>query len=363
MGMLSFLGSQTPAIGQQNAAPGLASMLGGQPQPQTGVMGFLDRVMNPTNALGQLGKSLAQAGGGLWGDTMTLMDRQKAQGQDSLLKQIEMQQAIRKGMQPQTTQVGKSFGTVDAQGNFHPTYTAPEDKDSTPGFGKDLEAAGYKPGTPEYQQHYRNYVAQREVGPPVAIERYVPGVGMVTELRPRSSFGGSAPGGPVATPAAPSPAAGFDGFYNGYLKGAEGGYTSNDGNGYPANGGVNAKFHPEFPNVKDMTPDQIKGVHQQYWQQSGADKIPDPRLAAIHADTAINMGPAVAQRLLAQAGGDPVAYMRLRDQHIRSLKGAIPPGFRTRQHKLAQYIASLGGAAPAVAPPAGGVAASNEDEE
>lgn len=341
-------GNQNPAIGSR---PG-------------GFMGFIDRVVNPTNPLGMLGKSLAQAGGGLWGDAMTLMDRQKAQGADSLLKQVELQQAIRKGQMPQTTQVKNQFGVINPDGSFRPTYTAPvDDKDTDPPFAKVLVAAGIPKGTPRYIQMMQQYAAKEADPGFVAVDQVDPVTHAQTRaFYPKSAIGGglsSAPGAPVAP--ASSSGGGFDSFYGGYLRSAEGGYTPDDGNGYPANGGVNAKYHPELGDVSKLTPDQIRGVHAQIWQQAGADKIADPRLAAVHADTAINMGPSVARGLLAQAGGDAIAYMRLRDQYRQKQFGSLPQWWRQRQHSLAKYLAGLGGA-PATVAPAGGAADGEDDE-
>src|SRR6185312_6408867 len=55
----------------------------------------------------------------------------------------------------------------------------------------------------------------------------------------------------------------------------------------------------------------------------GADQLPTA-LAMVHGDTAINMGVKTANELLAQSGGDPTAYLELRDEKYRAIAAADP---------------------------------------
>lgn len=153
-----------------------------------------------------------------------------------------------------------------------------------------------------------------------------------------------------------APTGKFDDFYDGFLKGEEGGYTPSDGNGAPANFGINQKANPDL-NVAALTPASAKQtIHDRYWVPSGADKLA-PGLAEIQADTAVNMGVAAAKQLLQQSGGDPQKYLQLRDQKYRAIaandpsKAASLPTWLKRNGDLAQYVSAQGGAQSA---PAGG---------
>jgi lysozyme family protein len=64
-------------------------------------------------------------------------------------------------------------------------------------------------------------------------------------------------------------------------------------------------------------------LYERYWLVSGADQLPAD-LAAVHGDTAINLGLRAANELLAQSGGDPNIYLDLRDERYRSIAAANP---------------------------------------
>ncbi|HWY65612.1 MAG TPA: glycosyl hydrolase 108 family protein [Rhizomicrobium sp.] len=111
---------------------------------------------------------------------------------------------------------------------------------------------------------------------------------------------------------------GFENFYANFLAAHEGGYTSNDGNGSPANFGINQGANPDI-DVSNLTRSDAKQIlHDRYWLASGADRLP-AALAAVHGDTAINMGVGAANDLLAQSGGDPQKYLDLRDARYRAI--------------------------------------------
>jgi hypothetical protein len=116
---------------------------------------------------------------------------------------------------------------------------------------------------------------------------------------------------------------GFENFYVNFLAAHEGGYTADDGNGSPANFGINQGANPDV-DVANLTQADAKQIlHDRYWVASGADRLP-PELAAIHGDTAINMGVRTANELLALSDGDPGRYLELRDARYRAIADANP---------------------------------------
>lgn len=143
----------------------------------------------------------------------------------------------------------------------------------------------------------------------------------------------------------------FDSFYDNFLAPHEGGFTPSDGNGQPANFGINQGANPDV-SVKDLTPDKAKQLaYDRYWKVSGADKM-NPALGAIQADTAFNMGPGAAFQMLQASGGDPQKYLALREQKYKAIAAADPskatslPGWLKRNEDLAQYVASNGAVPP-----------------
>jgi hypothetical protein len=117
--------------------------------------------------------------------------------------------------------------------------------------------------------------------------------------------------------------AAFDAFYTRFVAGHEGGFVANDGNGTPANYGINQGANPDVdvPSLTQSVAEQI--LYERYWLASGADRLP-AALAMIHGDTAINMGVRAAGDLLAQSGGDPIAYLDLRDERYREIAAGNP---------------------------------------
>jgi hypothetical protein len=115
----------------------------------------------------------------------------------------------------------------------------------------------------------------------------------------------------------------FDRFYASFIVSHEGGYTDNDGNGRPANYGVNQGANPDIDVLSLDQPRAEQLLYQRYWLASGADQLASP-LAMVHGDTAINMGVKAAKELLAQSGGDPGAYLELRDERYRAIAAADP---------------------------------------
>jgi hypothetical protein len=115
----------------------------------------------------------------------------------------------------------------------------------------------------------------------------------------------------------------FDRFYASFVVSHEGGYVGNDGNGSPANYGINQGANPDIDVLSLNQPLAEKLLYQRYWLASGADQLPS-QLAMVHGDTAINMGVKAANELLEQSGGDPGAYLELRDERYRAIAAADP---------------------------------------
>ena len=62
----------------------------------------------------------------------------------------------------------------------------------------------------------------------------------------------------------------------------------------------------------------LRSVYADIWNAAGADRLP-PALQLVHFDTAVNLGPGQAQRLLEESGGNPERYLDLREEHYRKL--------------------------------------------
>ena len=144
-----------------------------------------------------------------------------------------------------------------------------------------------------------------------------------------------------------NPEDGFDNFYANFLAGHEGGYTENDGNRSPANFGINQGANPDI-DVFNLTQAEAKRIlHDRYWVASGADQLPTA-LAAVHGDTAINMGVGTANELLAQSGGDPQKYLELRDLRYRAIaapdsdKAKYLPIWMVRNEDLRNFVGDGG---------------------
>ena len=135
-------------------------------------------------------------------------------------------------------------------------------------------------------------------------------------MAPRNTDAASMPQDPASWGA-------FDKFYAGFVAPHEGGYAGNDGNGAPANYGINQGANPDIDVLSLSQPDAEQLLYQRYWLASGADQLP-AALAMVQGDTAINMGVKTANALLAQSGGDPQTYLDLRDDKYRAIAAANP---------------------------------------
>lgn len=161
----------------------------------------------------------------------------------------------------------------------------------------------------------------------------------------KTSGKGAVPGG---APSIPGAAGGMS--FNvavAHVLQSEGGYTAHDGNGAPANFGINQGANPDI-DVKTLTQAGATQLYKdRYWNAIGADNLPDNmKLTAF--DAAVNQGVGWTKNALAQANGDPAKFNQLRTQHYQNIaatdpsKAASLPGWLNRM----QSIQAAAGAAP-----------------
>lgn len=152
---------------------------------------------------------------------------------------------------------------------------------------------------------------------------------------------------PVSTSTAPIVPTGFDSSVNRTL-GFEGGLNPNDSNGTPSNYGINQAAHPDI-DVTKISSNDAKGIYKsQYWDPIGGDQLP-PALAHVAFDTAVMSGPAKAQELLQQSGGDPQKLLALRANYQQQLLQSDPQKYgpyaqawSDRNKALASDVAASG---------------------
>lgn len=109
----------------------------------------------------------------------------------------------------------------------------------------------------------------------------------------------------------------------GHVLQTEGGYTAHDGNGQPANFGINQGANPDV-DVKNLTQAGATAIYKdRYWNAIGADKLPnDIKMTAF--DASVNQGVGWTKAALAKAGNDPTIFNQLRVQHYKDIAAADP---------------------------------------
>lgn len=147
-------------------------------------------------------------------------------------------------------------------------------------------------------------------------------------------------------------------FYNAlkFVLSKEGGYSNhpNDSGG-ETNKGITHKTYDAYRksqnlrvrSVKFITNKEVEDIYyNQYYKASGADKIKDPKLAAVVFDTSVNMGIGRAKTILNQSNGDVSRYLDLRLEKYKEFAEAKPSqkvflkGWNNRVNDLKNYINS-----------------------
>lgn len=123
-------------------------------------------------------------------------------------------------------------------------------------------------------------------------------------------------------------------------------YVPDDAGAGEAKFGIVAKFNPGV-DVKNLTKQQAAQIYREkYWSAVDGDNLP-PAIAAVMADTAVNMGAGKAKQLLQQSGGDITKFLDLRRDHYRKLiadnpakYGQFEKGWMNRVDRLESFVKS-----------------------
>ena len=144
-------------------------------------------------------------------------------------------------------------------------------------------------------------------------------------------------GGPVNTD--------FESIFQHTLK-IEGGYVADDAGKGETNLGINKTANPDL-NIKGMTVSKAREVYRQrYWNAIGGDSLP-PQVRAIAFDAAVNHGPSFANKIIAQADGDPAKMIALRRAEYARLVRSNPGKYGKYAKSWESRLKSLeGGAGP-----------------
>lgn len=111
--------------------------------------------------------------------------------------------------------------------------------------------------------------------------------------------------------------------------------------------GVAQNANPDV-DVANLTKEgALKIYYDRYWKASGADKITDPKLQAVHFDAAVNHGVGGAAESLKQSGNTAEGYLAARTQKYHNIVANNPSqkkflnGWLNRIDDLRQSINSL----------------------
>ena len=112
-----------------------------------------------------------------------------------------------------------------------------------------------------------------------------------------------------------------------WVMGIEGGYVENDAGKGPTNKGINSAANPDV-DVKNLTDaGAAKLYKERYWNGIGGDSLPE-NMRAIAMDAAVNQGVSTANKLLAQANGDPQKMIDLRRAEYAKLIAKNPGKYK-----------------------------------
>lgn len=133
----------------------------------------------------------------------------------------------------------------------------------------------------------------------------------------------------------------FESIFRHVLK-VEGGYVANDAGKGETNMGINKSANPDL-DIKGMTVDKARQVYKQrYWNAIGGDSLP-PQVRAIAFDAAVNHGPSFANKIIAQADGDPAKMIALRREEYARLVRENPAKFSKYAKSWESRLQSLEG--------------------
>ena len=121
-------------------------------------------------------------------------------------------------------------------------------------------------------------------------------------------------------------------------------YVADDAGAGESKYGITAKFNPGV-DVKNLTREGAAKIYREkYWSAVDGDNLP-PALAAVMADTAVNMGAGKAKELLQQSGGDVNRFLYLRREHYKTLiandfekYGRFEKGWNNRVDRLEKFV-------------------------
>lgn len=117
-----------------------------------------------------------------------------------------------------------------------------------------------------------------------------------------------------------------DSIINWVIK-TEGGFVENDAGKGNTNFGINATANPDI-DVKNLTSEKAAQIYKErYWNGIGADKLPE-NMRAIAMDAAVNQGVSTANRLVAEANGDPQKLIDLRRAEYAKLIAKNPGKYK-----------------------------------
>lgn len=137
----------------------------------------------------------------------------------------------------------------------------------------------------------------------------------------------------------------FDSIADKVLK-IEGGYVANDAGKGETNLGINKTANPDV-DIKGLTPAKAKALYKErYWNAIGGDALP-PEIRAVAFDAAVNHGPSKANKMIAEAAGDPKRLIELRRTEYARLISENPGKYgqyeKSWNNRLDQLSASLSG--------------------
>jgi lysozyme family protein len=123
-------------------------------------------------------------------------------------------------------------------------------------------------------------------------------------------------------------------------------YVADDAGAGESKYGITAQFNPGV-DVKNLTREGAAQIYREkYWSAVNGDNLP-PALAAVMADTAVNLGAGRAKELLQQSGGDVNTLLDLRREHYKTLiannpekYGRFEKGWNNRVNKLQAFVSS-----------------------